>query len=174
MTHDLAARRRGGKRPGAGAPKGNLNALKHGLRSQQVRSLSLALAQIPLFRRYLHRLACRRHQTTAATLALAAWLRHLHALHTPGPRGPLPPPPPLNYRAVRLLARHLAHQTIKQQGLAPIREAPKTRTSVRQSNAAPGVPPLALSSLPTPSPPPAPASPPPRRQSGASYRSHRG
>jgi hypothetical protein len=70
-----------------------------------------------------------------------------------------------------LLARHLAHQTIKEQGLAPIREAPKTRFSVRQSNAAPGVPPLAPhSSLPTPWPPPAPASPPPRRRSGASYR----
>ena len=99
---------------------------------------------------------------------------HLHALHTPGPRGPLPPPPPLNYRAVRLLARHLAHQTIKEQGLAPIREAPKTPTSVEQSNAAPGLPPLALSPLPTPWLPPRPASPPPRRQSGASYRSHRG
>jgi len=161
---------RGGKRPGAGAPRGNLNALKHGLRSQQVRSLSLALAQIPLLRRYLQRLARRRHQTTAASLALAAWLRHLNALHTPGAPGPLPPPPPLNYRAVRLLARHLAHQTIKEQGPASIREAPKIRSFAQQSNVAPSVvcpelvegPPLGLSPLPRPWPP-RPASPPRRR-----------
>jgi hypothetical protein len=110
---------RGGKRPGAGAPKSNLNALQHGLRSRQVRTLSLALAQIPLFRTYLQRLARRRRQNTAASIALAAWLRHLNALHIPGARGPLPPPPPLTQRGVRLLARYLASQTIKEQGPPP-------------------------------------------------------
>jgi len=125
---------RGGKRPGAGAPKGNLNALKHGLRSQQVRALSLALAQIPLFRRYLQRLARRRQQNTAAALAVAAWLRHLNALHTPGARGPLPPPPPLTQRGIRLLARYLVDQTIKQGGLAYIREAPEISVLPEQSD----------------------------------------
>jgi len=128
---------RGGKRPGAGAPRGNLNALKHGLRSQQVRALSLALAQIPLFRCYLQRLARRRQQNSAAAVALAAWLRHLDALHAPGARGPLPPPPPLTQRGIRLLARYLASQTIKEKGLAPIRKAPEISISSEQSDAAP-------------------------------------
>jgi len=35
---------RGGKRPGAGAPKGNLNAIKDGRRSKQIaRAVELAL-----------------------------------------------------------------------------------------------------------------------------------
>ena len=125
---------RGGKRPGAGAPKGNLNALKHGLRSQQVRALSLALAQIPLFRTYIQRLARRRQRETAAAVAVAAWLRHLDALHTPGARHPLPPPPPLTQRGVRLLARYLASQTIKQQSSASTRQASKVSISSQQSN----------------------------------------
>jgi len=125
---------RGGKRPGAGAPKGNLNALKHGLRSHQVRNLSLTLAQIPLFRSYLQRLARRRRQNNAAAIALAAWLRHLAALATPGARGPLPPPPPLTQRGVRLLARYLASQTINEKGLAPIRQAPEISISSEQSD----------------------------------------
>ncbi|HUF53903.1 MAG TPA: hypothetical protein VMR52_09050 [Dehalococcoidia bacterium] len=38
---------RGGRRKGAGAPKGNLNALKHGRRSRQVTKLAAALATVP-------------------------------------------------------------------------------------------------------------------------------
>ena len=52
---------RGGKRPGAGAPKGNLNALKHGRHSERLRKARLlanALAQIPEVRELL--LALRR------------------------------------------------------------------------------------------------------------------
>ena len=37
----------GGRRPGAGAPKGNLNGLKHGLRSKQVSQLGLVFAANP-------------------------------------------------------------------------------------------------------------------------------
>ncbi len=37
----------GGRRPGAGAPKGNLNGLKHGLRSKQVARLSQVWANNP-------------------------------------------------------------------------------------------------------------------------------
>jgi hypothetical protein len=36
--------KRGGKRPGAGAPKGNLNALKHGRRSAQFAQFAVTLA----------------------------------------------------------------------------------------------------------------------------------
>jgi len=125
---------RGGKRPGSGAPEGNLNALKHGLRSQQLRALALALAQIPVFRTYLQRLARRRQREAAAAVAVAAWLRHLDALHAPGARGPLPPPPPLTQRGVRLLARYLANQTIKQQSSASTRQASKISISSQQSN----------------------------------------
>jgi hypothetical protein len=38
---------RGGRRPGAGAPKGNLNALKHGRRSAQFAQLGVLLAGNP-------------------------------------------------------------------------------------------------------------------------------
>ncbi len=54
-------RRRGGRRPGAGAPPGNLNALKHGRRSAQFAQLGALLATIPEAREALLALA-RRHQ----------------------------------------------------------------------------------------------------------------
>ena len=40
--------KRGGKRPGAGAPRGNLNGLKSGRYSKQVKALKLALQAVPL------------------------------------------------------------------------------------------------------------------------------
>ncbi|MBI2914060.1 MAG: hypothetical protein HYY03_09080 [Chloroflexi bacterium] len=52
---------RGGRRPGAGAKPGNLNALKHGLRSRQFAQLGMLLASIPQARQALLDLA-RRHQ----------------------------------------------------------------------------------------------------------------
>ncbi len=53
--------RRGGRRPGAGAPPGNLNALKHGRRSAQLAQLGALLATLPEARQALLALA-RRHQ----------------------------------------------------------------------------------------------------------------
>ena len=50
---------RGGRRPGAGAPPGNLNALKHGLRSTQFARLGALLAANPTTRRALLDLAAR-------------------------------------------------------------------------------------------------------------------
>ena len=44
---------RGGRRPGAGAPKGNLNALKNGSRSKQLRTLVIALMAFPQTRNAL-------------------------------------------------------------------------------------------------------------------------
>ncbi len=44
---------RGGKRPGAGAPRGNLNALKHGRRSRQMAELGALIAQSPTARNAL-------------------------------------------------------------------------------------------------------------------------
>ena len=38
---------RGGRRPGAGAPKGNLNAFRHGRSSLQLQTLISALTQLP-------------------------------------------------------------------------------------------------------------------------------
>ncbi|MFH1560730.1 MAG: hypothetical protein ABID84_04910 [Chloroflexota bacterium] len=46
---------RGGKRPGAGAPTGNLNALKTGRRSRQLKLLYADLALHPVFRNLLLR-----------------------------------------------------------------------------------------------------------------------
>ncbi len=50
---------RGGRRPGAGAPRGNLNALKHGRDSAYVQTLIHALATHPATREALIRLARR-------------------------------------------------------------------------------------------------------------------
>ena len=47
----------GGKRPGAGAPKGNLNALKHGYRSQQFARIGALLAADPEVRGLVFHLA---------------------------------------------------------------------------------------------------------------------
>jgi hypothetical protein len=47
---------RGGKRPGAGAPKGNLNALKTGSRSQQLNIVIEALLASPTVRRVMLKL----------------------------------------------------------------------------------------------------------------------
>ncbi len=112
---------RGGRRPGAGAPKGNLNALKHGLRSQQVRMLAEELSRHPAFRRYLQRLArlARRrraaHQADRdAAVALSAWLRYSLGFQAGELTDGISGVPPLSYRQIRLLARYLAHQAIKQ------------------------------------------------------------
>ena len=50
---------RGGRRPGAGAPKGNLNALKHGTYSRQFARLGALIAASPAMRESLFRLAGR-------------------------------------------------------------------------------------------------------------------
>ncbi len=50
---------RGGPRPGAGAPRGNLNALKHGAYSRQFASLGAAVAASPAARQTLLRLVAR-------------------------------------------------------------------------------------------------------------------
>ena len=39
--------RRGGRRPGAGTPRGNFNAVKHGMRSERVRRGMIILALLP-------------------------------------------------------------------------------------------------------------------------------
>ncbi len=70
---------RGGKRPGAGAPAGNLNALKHGAHSTYIHALVQALAAHPTTREALIRLARRRRAQKreaerAAALLLSALL----------------------------------------------------------------------------------------------------
>ena len=119
---------RGGSRPGAGAPRGNVNALKHGLHSRQLRQAVAELARSPAFRAVLARFAQRAarqrsayRKEQAAALAVAVWLRYTgvlspskgHALDQGHP-WPGPTPPPLTKRAVRLLAKRLAGETIKQ------------------------------------------------------------
>ena len=47
---------RGGKRPGAGAPRGNLNALKTGSRSKQLNDVIEALLASPTIRRLMLKL----------------------------------------------------------------------------------------------------------------------
>ena len=46
----------GGRRPGAGAPKGNLNGLKHGLNSQRFYKAALMIAVVPELRLLFHAL----------------------------------------------------------------------------------------------------------------------
>lgn len=76
----------GGKRPGAGAPRGNLNALTHGRRSFYMQALGQALAEHPTTREALIRLARRRRaqhrqaERMAATILRALLERTLMAL----------------------------------------------------------------------------------------------
>ena len=61
---------RGGRRPGAGAPRGNLNALKHGRHSAQLQQLALTLALLPHVRDTFIKFARRqRHRRRAAANA---------------------------------------------------------------------------------------------------------
>jgi hypothetical protein len=64
--------RRGGKRPGAGAPKGNLNALKHGRRSRQFAELGAIIAASDTARNTLEALAHRRRTHEARAEQAAA------------------------------------------------------------------------------------------------------
>jgi len=67
----------GGKRPGAGAPKGNLNALKSGRRSRQLKVVIAALVAAPSVRRVMLRLAgqdIRRNPRLRETIAALARL----------------------------------------------------------------------------------------------------
>ena len=76
----------GGKRPGAGAPLRNLNALKHGARSAYVQTVIQALAAHPATRDVLLRLARRRRaekrqaERTAALILSTLLERSLAAL----------------------------------------------------------------------------------------------
>ena len=80
--------RRGGRRPGAGAPRGNLNALKHGDNSRQIEQLALALSLVPEARVALARLARRqrnqqaRARTVAVTILTNLLRTGLQALQT--------------------------------------------------------------------------------------------
>ena len=63
---------RGGQRPGAGAPKGNLNALKTGSRSQQLNTVIEALLASPTIRRVMLKLVqhdIRRNQRLQQAIA---------------------------------------------------------------------------------------------------------
>ncbi len=98
---------RGGRRPGAGAPRGNLNALKHGRHSAQLRVL-LALFHTPAIQSLVARLIARQTRRH----------RHLHRHASalglcPGrpDRPACPPPialPTLRRRQTLRLARTIA------------------------------------------------------------------
>jgi len=69
---------RGGRRPGAGARPGNMNALKHGRNSQLVQTLLAALAAHPTTREALIRMARRqRARRREAERTAAVLLRQL-------------------------------------------------------------------------------------------------
>ncbi len=69
-----AKRKKGGRRPGAGAPRGNLNALKHGRNSKQFAQLGLLLAANPLTRDVLLDIARRLNLKQQGTLPATAEL----------------------------------------------------------------------------------------------------
>src|SRR3972149_494117 len=93
-------RQRGGRRPGAGAPKGNLNALKHGETSRQMQHLATALALVPGTRKALLRLMAppRRQQAPARPPPPRP--------HNPPPHPPPPPPPARRQSAARHISDH--------------------------------------------------------------------
>jgi hypothetical protein len=65
---------RGGRRPGAGAPRGNLNALKHGRRSRQFAEIGAIIAASDTTRATLFALAQRRRTKDARAEETAAQL----------------------------------------------------------------------------------------------------
>ena len=66
---------RGGRRPGAGAPKGNFNGLRTGLHSPRVRAAIRAIVADPVLWRALHRLNA--DPEAPRRRARAAWLRRV-------------------------------------------------------------------------------------------------
>lgn len=71
--------RRGGKRPGAGAPKGNINAVKTGRYSKRLRAVARALNSIPELRDFFleFQRRQRRGNRKAARLAHQALLEFI-------------------------------------------------------------------------------------------------
>ena len=65
---------RGGRRPGAGAPKGNLNALKHGTYSRQFARLGALIAASPAMRESLFSLATRQEARGRKADELATYI----------------------------------------------------------------------------------------------------
>ena len=86
--------RRGGRRPGAGAPRGNLNALKHGRRSRFKDLLSHDTDSVALAGRLLarERRTAERHAATLLRVAVLAHHRRAFADAVEHGR-PLPVPP---------------------------------------------------------------------------------
>ena len=91
------ASRRGGARPGAGAPKGNLNALRHGRRSRFRDLMQNDTDAVAVAGRLLakERRVAERHATTLLRLALLARHRQEYAAAVAEGR-PLPQPPLLD------------------------------------------------------------------------------
>jgi hypothetical protein len=65
---------RGGRRPGAGAPKGNLNAVKHGAYSRQFAQLGALVAASPVACQTLLRLIDRHHARNRTADELASYI----------------------------------------------------------------------------------------------------
>ena len=73
-------RPRGGKRPGAGAPRGNMNALRSGHYSARIRAVARGLSSIPEIRDML--LAANRRQQIARRKAERVAVKALNDLFT--------------------------------------------------------------------------------------------
>ena len=66
----------GGRRPGAGAPKGNTNALKSGRHSARFKAVLTAMSQVPEVRDYfalVRRRQLRSERLAAAVCARPCW-----------------------------------------------------------------------------------------------------
>ncbi len=74
---------RGGKRPGAGARKGNLNALKHGRNSAQTEQLITALMAIPRLQEVLAAHYRRQQRMERQAMKITKGLLHELSWHIP-------------------------------------------------------------------------------------------
>lgn len=110
----MPPKKRGGKRPGAGAPRGNLNGLKSGRYSKQVKALKLALRTVPRTADVLRNLDAAGDQKRAL---MARALHHYAELLVADPELiqsiDLANPDPAQLR--RLLQIDESNQTIKRQ-----------------------------------------------------------
>ena len=153
MSNEKPRSKRGGPRPGSGAPKGNLNALKHGLRSRQFAKLGALLAADSKTRDALLDMARRygvRHDKTkvVASMLLAGTIlraRDIAAgkqppvpiLQKPGQTAPLrlnAAPPTLDGRTTE----ETTHQTIER--LSARLDQLEEKEKIRTNNQSPDTP----------------------------------
>ena len=126
---------RGGKRPGAGAPKRNINALKHGRYSQQFAVIGGLLASDAVIRQTLLEIAARTEKQNKSALEMSAVLltRMAKDIRAQARRSHPSEPGPTNLRSL-LPPRTYDSESIEAAALKAISPKTKKRRSDKLIN----------------------------------------